>query len=273
MRSQLNLGEEKVYDLLLKIFIKEPDRAIEVSVIGKELGKRAPGTGCRYRNWALPHCETLVKKKLIEQSCKMVGSETFRIGKKAAGAYAVELAKGNEDISQKDMYATKIGKNLDHIKAMRRKNISEKEIAKKLGIGLTTLVEYKNTFPQLGYILDEGLDEAVSAVENSLFKKAIGYELTEIKTEDVFDKNGLPTGKTKVTTTAKHVPADLGAIAMILLNRKPEDWKDKRHINVEGKLGLEAILSDIAKSEERAQSKRIRDKLDPKDEVKIQQQA
>ncbi len=273
MKPQLTLGEEKVYNLLLKVYFKEPKLAISASVIGKELNKRAPGTGCRYRNWALPVCESLRKKGLIVRRIDDVGEIIFKIGSKANGALAVELAKGTESIGREDTYSMKIADNLEHIQAMRRKNIPLNQIAKILGIGIEALKEFKKIFPQLRYILDEGVGEAVSAVENSLFRKALGYDYEEIKTTDVVDDKGKSTGQIRITKTTKHVQADIGAIAMFLLNRDSAYWKDKRHLDVSGELGFKAILAEIANSEEKSQPSRIKEKLDPKKAVEIQQQA
>ena len=73
-------------------------------------------------------------------------------------------------------------------------------------------------------------------VENSLYKRAVGYTVKIKKTikcrEVKFDKNsGKKISETEVLKEGEdevHIPADVAAIIFWLKNRKPEVWKDKR---------------------------------------------
>ena len=57
-------------------------------------------------------------------------------------------------------------------------------------------------------------------VEETLFRRAMGYDWTEVKTEYT-DKGE------KTVETTKHVPADVSAMLAWLKNRRPDRWRDK----------------------------------------------
>ena len=57
-------------------------------------------------------------------------------------------------------------------------------------------------------------------VENALYKRATGYDYTEVSIEK-------GTQGEKIKKTVKHVPPDTGAIAIWLKNRRPDKWRDK----------------------------------------------
>ena len=81
----------------------------------------------------------------------------------------------------------------------------------------------------------EGL---VHRLENSLWKKATGYEETETETEYTQDKDGNLVVKRKKVRN-KHFSPDTGAIAFALCNLAPEKWKNRQNVqneDITGKL-------------------------------------
>jgi hypothetical protein len=68
--------------------------------------------------------------------------------------------------------------------------------------------------------LKEGKQIVDIQVENTLFKRALGYDYTE-QTVEESEKNG-----TTTRTIHKHMPADVTAIIYWLKNRKRDVWKD-----------------------------------------------
>lgn len=78
-------------------------------------------------------------------------------------------------------------------------------------------------------------------VENALLKRALGYSYVETIREQVIDYDkttGLPVGshleiKKEIT---KEVVPDTTAQIFWLKNRRPEEWRDKRDVAVEGEL-------------------------------------
>lgn len=79
----------------------------------------------------------------------------------------------------------------------------------------------------------------VKKLEDSLYRKAVGYEVEETETEYTSDKEGNPTIK-KQTRKNKHVQPDTGAIVFALTNLAPEEWKNRQCQQIDGKLKAES---------------------------------
>lgn len=78
-------------------------------------------------------------------------------------------------------------------------------------------------------------DHADSCVERSLYQKACGYSYDAVK---IFSVNGEPL----VVPYREHVPPDTTAGIFWLKNRKPQEWRDRREMEI-GKPGDFASLS------------------------------
>ena len=118
------------------------------------------------------------------------------------------------------------------IEGWARNGLSEKQIAHNMGISYSTFREWKKKFPTFSALIKKTKEVADLEVENALFKRAVGYTVTEIK-ETESDKDGK-----KVETITKHIPGDVTAMIFFLKNRKPNEWRDKRV--VEDKIELES---------------------------------
>lgn len=71
----------------------------------------------------------------------------------------------------------------------------------------------------------------VEAVENSLFKKAIGYTFDEVTFQEVMGKDGQIRKVKKIVK--KHVPASDTAMIFYLKNQAPEKWnKENQNANI-----------------------------------------
>ena len=108
-----------------------------------------------------------------------------------------------------------------------RRGCTMEEIAAKMSINADTLYRWQKKYPSLYEALKNGKDEADTVVENSLYRRAIGYSYEETK-ETTF-----PDGTTKMERTIKEVPPDTTAQIFWLKNRRPQDWRDKREIKSE----------------------------------------
>jgi len=112
---------------------------------------------------------------------------------------------------------------------------TDKEISTAFGISRSTLLEWKKSHPELSVALKIGKSEADTAVENSLFKRAMGYTYEELK---------IVNDGERVEKTVKQVAPDTTAQIFWLKNRKPEEWRDKVHQEVTGKDGgpIESVV-------------------------------
>lgn len=102
-----------------------------------------------------------------------------------------------------------------------RDGLTDEMLAKKMRIGVRTLYEWKEKYPQISQALKKGKEIVDIQVENALLKRALGYEYTEEKVE-ISEKDGK-----KVVQTVKHVAPDTTAQIFWLKNRRPEKWRDK----------------------------------------------
>lgn len=68
-----------------------------------------------------------------------------------------------------------------------RDGLTDEQIAHNMGIGVRTLYEYKERYPQISQSLKKGKEIVDYEVENALIKKAKGYSYTEIIKERIAD--------------------------------------------------------------------------------------
>lgn len=113
----------------------------------------------------------------------------------------------------------------------------EDDIAAAMGIHVSTLRDWKKKFPEFSVALKIGKSEADTQVENSLFKRAMGYEYEETKTVNDGER---------VEKTIKQVAPDVTAQIFWLKNRKPEEWRDKVHQEVTGKDGGPVQITNLS---------------------------
>lgn len=128
------------------------------------------------------------------------------------------------------------------IQGWARDGLSDKQIAHNIGITQTTLYEWQKRFPELSEALKKGKEVVDREVENALLKRAMGYEYDEITQEPVTDKD---TGITEVRVTkrvTKQVAPDVTAQIFWLKNRKPDEFRDKRDVELSGHVDLGSII-------------------------------
>jgi len=129
---------------------------------------------------------------------------------------------------------------------------TDEEISTAFGISRSTLLEWKKSHPELSVALKIGKSEADTAVENSLFKRAMGYTYEELK---------IVNDGERVEKTVKQVAPDTTAQIFWLKNRKPEEWRDKVHQEVTGKDGGPvAVVRDMTDEEIEKRAREILDK-------------
>jgi len=124
------------------------------------------------------------------------------------------------------------------------------ELARKIGIGTSSYYEYQFKYPEFKEAVKNGKRIANNRVEQKLYKRAMGYKYTEVTREPVtvFDEEGNEVGRgnklhvTKKVT--KYLAPDVTAIRLFLINRKPEDWKDKRDFNFSGDIDINVTIED-----------------------------
>ncbi len=102
-----------------------------------------------------------------------------------------------------------------------RDGLTEAEMATRFGVCRDTLHEWKRKYSEFSDALKESKEIADRQVEDSLYRRAVGFEYEEIKVIATKD------GKTaKVEKTKKFIAPDVTAQIFWLKNRQPERWRD-----------------------------------------------
>ena len=143
--------------------------------------------------------------------------------------------------------------NLLLLQAWSRDGLTYEQIANNIGICRDTLNEWKNKNADISDALKKGREVSDIEVENSLFRKTSGYNITVKKTFKLRKVEYDPTTGKKIKEHEElavgydevHIPADTTAQIFWLKNRKPEQWKDRveKHVELEGK--VVNIVDDI----------------------------
>lgn len=128
------------------------------------------------------------------------------------------------------------------VQGWARDGLSNEQIAHNIGITVKTLYEWQNKFSDFCEALKKGKEVVDREVENAMLKRALGYEYDEVTQEPVTDKD---TGITEMRVTkvvTKQIVPDVTAQIFWLKNRKPEEFRDKRDVELSGSVDLGSII-------------------------------
>ena len=114
-------------------------------------------------------------------------------------------------------FETLILPRLDSIGRRLANGSTSSEIARELGISLSSLNRYRKQYPEFGQLFTDAADSACDQVEAALLKRATGYENPD----------------------GKEIPPDVRAAMFWLKNRRPEAWKDSRENTINGPVKIE----------------------------------
>lgn len=106
---------------------------------------------------------------------------------------------------------------------------TDAQLADFFGVAVSTVALWKVQHPEFSDALKISKDEADAKVEQSLYRRATGYECDEV---DIRVLNG----EIVQTPLRKIYPPDTTAMIFWLKNRKPGEWRDKTESTVNGQL-------------------------------------
>lgn len=124
-------------------------------------------------------------------------------------------------MGRKDRYESHVKPRLEEIRAWYQL-CTEAQIAKKLGISMTTFGRYKREHPELREVLKEGRETLVEDLKVTLKKKAQGYYYEETKT--VIRQEGEKEVRV-IEKYKRYYHPDTGAIHLLLKNLD-DDWRN-----------------------------------------------
>ena len=130
------------------------------------------------------------------------------------------------------------------LEAWARDGLTDEQIAANMGIGYSTLQTWKSKYQDIQDTLKKGKAVVDIQVENALLKRALGYSYKEVTREKIFNP---ATGQYELMPTkevTKEVVPDTTAQIFWLKNRRPDMWRDKKDVSVEGSLNTASSLTD-----------------------------
>ena len=120
-----------------------------------------------------------------------------------------------------------------------RSGLTDEQIAHNMSIARSTLNEWKKKFSDISDALKKNKEAADMEVENALYKRALGYQYTEVTEE-----SGVITKR-----VTKEVVPDVGAICFWLKNRQPDKWRDKQEVQHSGRIESANPFKDLTTEE------------------------
>lgn len=135
------------------------------------------------------------------------------------------------------------------LEAWARDGLTDEQIAANMGVNVATLYRYKQSYCEICNALKRGKEVVDIQVENALLKRALGYSYKEVTREKIFNPE---TGQYELMSTkevTKEVVPDTTAQIFWLKNRRPEQWRDKRDVSVEGELNTNNPFAGLSTDE------------------------
>lgn len=114
-------------------------------------------------------------------------------------------------------------------RSLARRGLTVQEIAQEMGVAKSTFCKWVAENAELSDALNDGRSVADSRVEESLYKRATGYTVTEKKTVAGTGKDGAQQA-VRVEVIEKEVQPDTTACIFWLKNRRPDLWREQNNI-------------------------------------------
>jgi hypothetical protein len=106
---------------------------------------------------------------------------------------------------------------------------TEEEVSQIIGIHVNTLRNWKKNDKEFLWAIREAKEIADDLVEAALFTRAVGYAHKEVKIMSY-------EGHSFEHEYVKQVEPDVNAATFWLKNRRPDKWRERKEIELEGKV-------------------------------------
>lgn len=116
------------------------------------------------------------------------------------------------------------------LKGWARDGLTDVQIADKIHIAVGTLYRWKREYEPIASAIKKGKEVIDYEAEQALIKNAMGFYYDETNTY-VDDS-----GRQKVIKVRKYSKPDTTALIFWLKNRKPEEWRDRRNIEMDARV-------------------------------------
>lgn len=145
-------------------------------------------------------------------------------------------------MGRKSKYDTDIKPYLQQIKEWKKNGATEQQIAKQLGVAMSTFCALKNKYPEFSEALRKSQTEFVADLKGELARLAFKHVL---KTKKVYKKqeNGVEVSYTEITE--KDVDGSITAINLLLKNNDKEWADDPKNLELKRQeLELKKMLAE-----------------------------
>lgn len=112
---------------------------------------------------------------------------------------------------------------------------TDRELADFFKVSESTLNNWKSQHPEFMESLKRGKDESDARVEQSLYRRALGYSHDSVHVSNY-------QGEVTLTPIVEHYAPDTVACIFWLKNRKPELWRDKVETAHSGSIELSRLV-------------------------------
>lgn len=119
---------------------------------------------------------------------------------------------------------------------------TDAQLADFFEVAISTIALWKVQHPEFSDAIKVPKAEADERVEQSLYRRAMGYEHDEVDIR-VVDKEVIQ------TPIRKYYPPDSTALIFWLKNRKPGDWRDKVETEHSGTVQFSKVTREIIRPE------------------------
>lgn len=121
---------------------------------------------------------------------------------------------------------------LEKIKRWAVEGLVNEDIAHNMGISSFTFYEWKKKFPEMSEALSAAKEVADERVVNALYQNAIGFKY----------KEEMVTNKGDVVEVERYSKPNVSAQIFWLKNRRQDEWRDNKNLDVSGSLENEVIF-------------------------------
>lgn len=119
------------------------------------------------------------------------------------------------------------------VKGWARDGLTNDQIAKNIGVHISTFCEWQNKYPEFSNAIKDGKAPVDTEVENALLKSALGYYVTvrkpiKLKTKrQLAGKGTIEEERIEYAEEQIYIQPQVVAQLFWLKNRKPAQWREK----------------------------------------------
>lgn len=129
---------------------------------------------------------------------------------------------------------------LEKVANWAARGCSIEQIAGNMGVNVRTLHRWIESHDQICQAIKKGRARSIEAIENALFKNAIGDVWEETEVVETFKD-----GSTRSKVTRKRIKPDTTAQIFYLKNRAPEAWSDRRDLSIDDMREQQARFNEL----------------------------